>query len=57
MKPKAYFKSWLHSLRCKEGKYTIDEPFFRIGPFQFWHTIKIACLCGKVFYDINNEIT
>jgi hypothetical protein len=58
-KLKAYFKSWYHSLHCtwrgmKKNTYTITEPWFRIGSYQVWHTIKIACLCGKVFYNIED---
>lgn len=59
-KIKAYFEQGFHGLFCNQsgyvnGCYTIDEPWFRIGKLQIWRTIKIACCCGKVFYDINNE--
>ena len=60
----AYFKYWkhCHTITCiwrqnrtyKDGGYTITEPWFRIGSYQVWHTIKIACLCGKVFYNIED---
>jgi hypothetical protein len=63
-KLKAYFKYWIHcndpkhcswSNPCtKNGGYLLSEPWFRIGKVQFWHTIKIACLCGKVFYNIED---
>jgi hypothetical protein len=64
-KLKAYFAQWFHSCNptaCPwnnkhgfvSGNYRITEPWFRIGKCQIWHTIKIACLCGKVFYDIEN---
>jgi hypothetical protein len=57
-----YFKSWIHSYTCKHciwrkrgyNSYTVSEPWFRIGKWQIWHTIKIACLCGKIFYNIED---
>jgi hypothetical protein len=64
-KLKAYYLRWKHfhgstdcgwrkDSMCKNGSYIISEPWFRIGKIQFWRTIKIACLCGKVFYNIED---
>lgn len=50
---------WFHVMKHNNllhVGYNITEPWFRIKSFQIWRTAKISCTCGKVFYDIDNEM-